>query len=1722
MTRLALNDLVPNTDYIVRVRAVNSSATSDWSIALPFTTIDDTVLPNTPTGATWVAVGDSFHAEWNSVTTNIDGDTIAITRYEIELTAGTTVRIVSVPVVTGDKVIFDLPFNDNKALFGTAAPSIGFRVRAVDNKELKSNYTVSINAQNAVPTAPTSFTASAATDSVRLAWAAAVDDDTVSYNLYVGTTVGFTPSSSNLIWSGSALSFTYTTTTYSPQYFKLYAIDRFGQASTGVNAGPVTPVSPFTPDTTAPATPTSLAATITNNANGVGALAAVSWTMSSPPSDLAGFYIRFRKVGDTNYSNVTFQSADRAGTISLPAAYTNYEFQIKAFDWSNNESAWSSTVTATSPSATAPAQVTGLTGTATPGGILYSWTRNSEANVNDYQVDIATNNTFTTGLITFHTGNSATLNVNGLSQNTTYYARVRAINVAGVTGTYSSTNTTTTGNITVTTVSADIITPGTLGTAGSGIINIGAGATLQTNGGAIKSNTFDGTFTSGVYNNNATAGFYIDNSNVIIPQGKISAAALTTSSISAAVLSLTGTAAIKSGGYVDGTSSTGFQLDASGLKIPNGSIIASKLSIQPPGQNLVTPQYADFEYDPSFYSANVSSSNTATVTTSIDTTIKHINSQSLKIVRTSGSAESVYLGFDNTTNNIVLPNGPTSTSYIVSYFVYGTSTTPVQMKVYDGSTLLTTEPSTALTANTWQRHSFIVTTTSIGCHLEFLLPSSSGTWYIDGIQIEQQATAATTPSSWTPPGATTIDGGAIRTGSIQSNNTALVTKLYPVYDDSGNIVDWGNPTVVIDPDNRPSWFVDTQGDAEFSNLAIRGAVVVGDPNTINSTEAATVQITTTSGSPTATVMQGTFYTADIGNIVVSTNLPANTTISSVSYSTDSNGNSYVSSLTLSANATASGTDANATINRPIVYSSTISSPNYSPGAAGWTIRSDGYAEFQNIAIQSIGPEVFRSGDLAEETVIRLNGVIEAQSSDGTVRVGLSGDDGFYLYGPDQNGVETYLVSFPTDSSKPNIISGTLHSDTLEVYGDVNGNGASFSAPTNTLNSGASLSLASSVQPPNAAPTPSISWGVQNSTTQAARTYKGYFIGHDGNRYTAELWTVAGPTGTNNTYIGLRAWSPSGTGNGALNTAVSVASSYTEAWPIGGSSGGGTTYATEKVSLTVNVLGANYIPNFLSTGNGAYVVVFSEDGTVTNNYYSNFGGDQPGTFHSIKYAVLNTSFTNVQSTAADSRSGALSPYPLLYGSSSKDNFSVGRDFINNRAMIGYSNTTTGAYGLNYYTWTSGSKTITSAAGLNINPDTFAGNTQLIGLGNYDLGANRLVFADASQRLWRTFSSDGTTEYTNEQWYTAATNLRGACYDDTAGIFKSFHVAAGDTTGYAYVYETGFNTWLGSSYTDTWYAEYTYWDDTGTNYETTASTSATITMYKRARLSLSLNQIPYSSTVTNSPTKARIYLKNAATSNVFAYVGNVAYPGRTWVLKSQSITVGGGVGSGGALFPSVTSPGKIIGSNLLIDGLGTAQFNTIAEKTMIGELRMWALSTTTFTTANSHTQTIPVNGSGNWLVCNGQTIYATDYPELVVGLAGTGATSATLPNFTARFPIGAGAATGAWNDNSTLAALATGGSEFISASQMPSHTHGSSNLNTSSAGNHVHTIDVGGSTPGTANAVMQRSSGSVVASLAGFMQNTGAHTHNITGSTDNAGSGNAYLQPYAAVWYIIRAK
>ena len=282
-----------------------------------------------------------------------------------------------------------------------------------------------VNATTAAtaPGAPTSLTATAGNQQVRLSWSApgsnggaAISGYKVEYKTSAATTW------TTVTRTGTTPSHTFSSLTNGTAYnFRVSATN---------SAGTGTPTSPVnaTPATT-PGVPTSLGATAGSTQ------VTLSW---SAPSSTGGAaitnHVIERRTGTTGAWSTVTHSAAITGTNYTVTGLTNgttYNFRVSATN-SAGTGAMSNVVSATPAAATAPGAPTGLG--ATPGNtqVTLSWSApssNGGAAISNHVVERRTGSTGTWSTVTHSAAITGTnYTVTGLTNDTTYNFRVSATN----------------------------------------------------------------------------------------------------------------------------------------------------------------------------------------------------------------------------------------------------------------------------------------------------------------------------------------------------------------------------------------------------------------------------------------------------------------------------------------------------------------------------------------------------------------------------------------------------------------------------------------------------------------------------------------------------------------------------------------------------------------------------------------------------------------------------------------------------------------------------------------------------------------------------------------------------------------------------------------------------------------------------------------------------------------------------------------------------------------------------------------------------------------------------------------------------------------------------------------------------------------------------------------------------------------------------------------------
>lgn len=163
---------------------------------------------------------------------------------------------------------------------------------------------------------------------------------------------------------------------------------------------------------------------------------------------------------------------------------------------------------------------------------------------------------------------------------------------------------------------------------------------------------------------------------------------------------------------------------------------------------------------------------------------------------------------------------------------------------------------------------------------------------------------------------------------------------------------------------------------------------------------------------------------------------------------------------------------------------------------------------------------------------------------------------------------------------------------------------------------------------------------------------------------------------------------------------------------------------------------------------------------------------------------------------------------------------------------------------------------------------------------------------------------------------------------------------------------------------------------------------------------------------------------------------------------------------------------------------------------------------------------------YLQCDGSAVSRSTYSALfsAIGItwgAGDGSTTFNLPDFRRRTAVGNGG-TGTGTLGNAVGNVGGEETHVLTTPEIPAHNHSLSGGSASSAGSHTHSENAmaggGGSDTGIDYSLdsFQITPTSVQTSA------SGAHTHILSGSTDNAGGGGAHnnIQPSAVVLKIIK--
>lgn len=383
-----LQNLTPNTRYIVRVRAVNEfGLTSEWGDALDFTTKADDSVPLGPTGLVLDFDSPSLVAAWVAASANVDGTPLLDFQFfEVTLAFG---GITKKYLTTSPFFTYNL--TQNRLDFGTPQPQIEVSVATVDVSGNRSGLVIgtAINAEPPTPEDPPELTTGFTFINITMPSPTGMED-LDGFELWHST--------NGTVWAhlvdtaNGVNNYTHAVAQGTIHYYRYKVRDVFGQVSPDFS--PSATATTYTiqgSDDEPPVEVANLRLTATDTTPDGRAYVDLAWDFNTE-DDLGSYELRWRRPADAAFSSVVVGTDFTTYRVSSLLPNTTYEFQIRAIDISNNASPWAPADpldVLTAQDDTEPAAPANLV--ATPGArtIILQWDANTEANFDHYDIHVS-------------------------------------------------------------------------------------------------------------------------------------------------------------------------------------------------------------------------------------------------------------------------------------------------------------------------------------------------------------------------------------------------------------------------------------------------------------------------------------------------------------------------------------------------------------------------------------------------------------------------------------------------------------------------------------------------------------------------------------------------------------------------------------------------------------------------------------------------------------------------------------------------------------------------------------------------------------------------------------------------------------------------------------------------------------------------------------------------------------------------------------------------------------------------------------------------------------------------------------------------------------------------------------------------------------------------------------------------------------------------------------
>lgn len=570
-------------------------------------------------------------------------------------------------------------------------------------------------------------------------------------------------------------------------YIKAAAYDFFGTEGlnwTSVHEVTVTGsggVGDFIP----PPVPTNLVLTSDIYSLGLVPEAVINVMYTKPDVvDYAGAIIQYKRSTDTYWIDGLLAKEDPPNVLRNLLPNTEYDVRVAAIDKSNNLSeTWVTDSITTAVNDTAPSVIPDNQFFVTSAfkSIFVEWAQVSELDLKNYEVLVATDSGFTTGLRTieapFGTNRAVIDGVVG----TTYYVKIRAVNNSGYAAAYTVAKSTTPGTVGAADLANFAITASKLNTkalilegdswtdnspiAGSVAWN---SHTLYYNGVAHTiaagntANTYIYWEGAGVYTTSETLPTLTDGQFMIATN--ISGAhdlawnALANAVIGTAYLA---NAAITNAKINDLSADkiTAGYLSAS--RLAAGSITADKLAVGS-SPNIITEGRDTFEQHSAGYVMTTGVANGV-----VDSTHAFAGTRSVKLTAVNNDTFSY---FYNNTSYPVATN--TGAYYIYSFYAYCPTSASVEgyIQASDGATFPTNN-ATITSASGWTRFYVKFQAPTSACNMRIDVNTNGASVWFDCFQIEEVTVDQTQPSAWKASPITVISPESMTSGKFSANTT---------------------------------------------------------------------------------------------------------------------------------------------------------------------------------------------------------------------------------------------------------------------------------------------------------------------------------------------------------------------------------------------------------------------------------------------------------------------------------------------------------------------------------------------------------------------------------------------------------------------------------------------------------------------------------------------------------------------------------------------------------------------------------------------------------------------------------------------------------------------------------------------------------------------------------------------------------------------------------------